>query len=70
MSRLTEKNAIIFSGRMCGKTLFTKVYDKLWFIEDLMEKYDIEDLVELEIALDQYYHRHDKVETRRVDSDE
>jgi len=27
-------------------------------------------LGELEIALNQYYHRYDKVETRRVDSDE
>lgn len=70
MSRLTEKNAIIFSGRMCGKTLFTKIYDKLWFIEDLMEKYEIEDLVELEIALDQYYHRHDNIQTRRVNNNE
>ena len=40
-------------------------YAKL--IEDLLEKYEIEDLTELEIALDQYYHRYDKVETRRVD---
>lgn len=47
-----------------------KAMNKLGRIEDLMEKYEIEDLVELEIALDQYYHRHDKVETRRVDSDE
>lgn len=36
----------------------------------LLEKYEIEDLVELEIALEQYYHRYDKVETRRVDSNE
>ena len=40
-----------------------KKYDEL---EDLLEKYEIKDLAELEIALDQYYHRYDKVETRRV----
>lgn len=28
------------------------------------------DLTELEIALDQYYHRYDKVETRRVEENE
>ena len=33
-------------------------------------QYEIEDLVEMEIALDQYYHRYDKVETRRVDRNE
>lgn len=46
-----------------------KVCDKLFQLEDLLEKYQIEDLAELEIALDQYYHRYDKVETRRVDKD-
>ena len=40
----------------------------LYALEDLLEKYEIEDLAELEIALDQYYHRYDKVETRRVDN--
>ena len=43
-----------------------EVCDKLYALEDLLEKYEIEDLVELEIALDQYYHRYDKVETRRM----
>ena len=38
------------------------------YIEDLLEKYEIKNLAELEIALDQYYHRYDNVETRRVDS--
>lgn len=47
-----------------------KANNKLGKIEDLMEKYEIEDLVELEIALDQYFHRHDKVETRRVNNNE
>lgn len=45
-----------------------EVCDKLYALEDLLEKYEIEDLAELEIALDQYYHRYDKVETRRVDN--
>lgn len=45
-----------------------ELYKKLGKIENLMEKYEIEDFVELEIALDQYYHRYDKVETRRVDN--
>ena len=40
--------------------------NKLGKLEDLLEKYEIKDLAELEIALDQYYHRYDKVETRRV----
>lgn len=70
MSRLTKKNAILIQGRMCGKTLFSNIYYKLRVIEDLLEKYEIEDLVELEIALDQYYHRCDKVETRRVEKNE
>ena len=47
-----------------------EVCDKLFQLEDLMEKYEIEDLSELEIALDKYYHRYDKVETRRVEENE
>ena len=39
-------------------------------VEELMEKYEIEDLSELEIALDQYYHRYDNVQTRRVEENE
>ena len=38
--------------------------------EKLLEKYEIEDLAELEIALDQYYHRCDNVQTRRVNDNE
>ena len=41
-------------------------FDRLEKLEDLLEKYEIEDLSELEIALDQYYHRYDNVQTRRV----
>ena len=46
------------------------IADKLQKFEDLLEKYEIEDLVELEIALDQYYHRCDNVQTRRVEENE
>ena len=49
---------------------YKEIYTKLGHIEDLMEKYELEDLVELEIALDQYFHRADNVQTRRVDSNE
>lgn len=46
------------------------IADKLQKFEDLFEKYEIENLTELEIALDQYYHRADNVQTRRVDKNE
>lgn len=68
MSRLTNKDIIISGARSGCKTIFTNVYNKLGKIEDLMEKYNINDLVELEIALDYYDHRYDKVETRRIDN--
>lgn len=45
---------------------YMDVTDKLGKIEDLMEKYDIEDLIDLEIALDYYYHRFDGLHTERV----
>lgn len=44
--------------------------DKLGRIEDLMEKYNINDLVDLEIALDHFEHRFDNVQTKRVDNKE
>ena len=47
-----------------------EVCDKLYALEDLLEKYEIKDLAELEIALDQYYHRCDNVQTRRVEENE
>ena len=49
---------------------YEEIYKHLSKYEDLLEKYGIEDLVELQMALDYYYHRHDKVETRRVDSND
>lgn len=44
--------------------------DKLYKIQDLLEKYGIEDLAELETVLDKYYHMYNNVESRRLDSNE
>ena len=68
MNRLTrydvkQKHYVRIASRLAVDNTLGKV-------EDLMGKYEIEDLVEMEIALDQYYHRYDKVETRRVESNE
>ena len=49
---------------------YEEIYRRLSKYEDLMEKYGIEDLIELEIILDKYYHRYDKVETRRAENNE
>ena len=53
------------------------LYDDTWELvqvlgklEDLMEKYEIEDLTDLEIALNYYYHRFDGVHTERVINNE
>ena len=71
MSRLTKNNLAIYSGRINGKTLFDKVYNKLGQIEDILEEYGIEDLTDLKIALDYYNHRYDSgVYTERVGKDE
>ena len=71
MSRLTKKDLAIYSGRMNGKTLFDKVYNKLGKLEDILEEYGIEDLTDLKIALDYYNHRFDGgVYTERVGKDE
>lgn len=69
MSRLTKKTELgdyifIDGEQTCLNTIATK----LGKIEDLMEKYEIEDLTDLEIALDYYYHRFDGVHTERVDN--
>lgn len=53
MSRLTEKNAILFQGRMCGKTFFTNIYTKLGHIEDLEEQ--------LGVPLDVVFNLFDKI---------
>ena len=68
MNRLTrydvkQKHYVRIASRLAVDNTLGKV-------EDLLGKYEIEDLVEMEIALDQYYHRYDKVETRRVDHNE
>lgn len=52
-----------------GRISDDMIFNKLGQLEDLMEKYNIDDLVELEIALDQYFHRYDKVETRRMNNE-
>lgn len=68
MSRLTKKidEGFYVSNAPCTDDLKYK----LGKIEDLMEKYNINDLVELEIALDYYKHRYDNVQTRRIDNNE
>ena len=48
-------------------THYMAIVAKLGKIEDLLEKYDIEDLAELEASLDRDYHRFDGVHTERVD---
>ena len=53
-----------------GRISDDMIFNKLGKLEDLLEKYEIEDLAELEIALDRYYHRYDKVETRRVEEND
>lgn len=79
MSRLTIKNPngkkqILNNGTIINHfsdlTDSWMICDKLGLIEDLMEKYNINDLVELEIALDYYEHRYDNVQTRRIDNNE
>ena len=67
MSRLTTKTKLgdyifIDGEQTCLNTIATK----LGKLEDLLEKYEIEDLTDLEIALDYYYHRFDGVHTERV----
>lgn len=74
MSRLTKKN----NQGIGSWTQFGDEYipahnvkhkhcvNKLGKLEDLMEKYEIEDLIDLEIALVYYYHRFDGVHTERV----
>lgn len=65
MDRLTNKDLIFEGGRSNCKTLFDKVYRKLGQLEDLMEKYNVNELWELEMILDYYEHRYDDVQTRR-----
>lgn len=40
--------------------------ERLAKIDKLLEEYEIDDLLELDLALFDYYHRYDDVETRRV----
>ena len=73
MNRLTRK--VEYEGEtLYGSPIGTKcddfdqlqnVYNKLGEIEDLMEEYGINDLVDLKIALDYYDHRFDGVHSER-----
>lgn len=67
MDRLTWKKTEGFyiSNAPCTDDL----KNKLGQLEDLMEKYNIDNLTDLEIALLYYYHRFDDVQTRRVDDE-
>lgn len=67
MDRLTWKKTEGFyiSNAPCTDDL----KNKLGQLEDLMEKYEINDLTDLEIALLYYYHRFDDVQTRRMNND-
>ena len=68
MNRLTKKDKRFNCGYQLS-TYYNKyeenVITKLGQLEDLMEEYGINDLVELKIALNYYKHRYDSVETRR-----
>ena len=69
MSRLTKHDKRHKSGYQIPSSYdnyYDDIFIKLGKIEDLMEKYDIEDLTDLEIALDYYHHRFDGVHTERV----
>ena len=69
MDRLTRLENGIYNPNK--EFLFiSEVMKKLGKLEDLMEKYEIEDLTDLEIALDYYDHRFDDVQTRRIDENE
>ena len=47
-----------------------KELERLAKIDKLLEEYEIDDLLELELALSDYYHRYDDVETRMVNINE
>ena len=81
MSRLTHKKLILNDDEFIEVSKeeycelsrnipdYKTIYNKLGKIEDLLEKYEIEDLIDLEIALDYYNHRFDSVHTERVDKE-
>jgi hypothetical protein len=73
MSRLTKKyednsgyKPIYDDDRLDGYDCI----DKLGKLEDILEKYGIEDLTDLKIALDYYNHRFDGLHTERVGKNE
>lgn len=69
MDRLTRLENGIYNA---NKELLyvSEIMNKLGQLEDLMEKYNIDNLTDLEIALNYYDHRYDDVQTRRVDENE
>lgn len=68
MNRLTRLENGIYNA---NKELLyvSEIMNKLGQLEDIMEKYEINDLTDLEIALNYYDHRYDDVQTRRVDDE-
>ena len=69
MDRLTEK---ITEGFYVAPNI--KNTDELQYrlgrIEDILKKYKIKNLAELEVALYQYYHRNYHVQTRKIEDNE
>ena len=69
MSWLTEK---IIEGFYVAPNI--KNTDELQYrlgrIEDILKKYKIKNLAELEVALYQYYNRNNNVQTRRIEDNE
>lgn len=64
MNRLTYKE--LMSGYYPNEDILdTDCFDKLGQLEDLLEKYNVNELWELEMILDYYEHRYDDVQTRR-----
>lgn len=68
MNRLTRKLGEGFYVAFVPNTDTLK--EKLGQLEDLMEKYNIDNLVDLEIALNYYDHRFDDIQTERIDENE
>ena len=71
MSRLTKKHRLLELYVAKENVPQHIAFDKLGKLEDILEEYGIEDLTDLKIALDYYYHRYDGgVYTERVGNDE
>lgn len=69
MIRLTKKDKRHRGGYQipCGyPNYYENIFIKLGQLEDLLEKYNVNEMWELEMILDYYEHRYDNVQTRRV----